>query len=200
MRRDIDEAQAEYYSKHKLMWLFRESGRALQSSLSIARRSVSYLIRKVRNLRLLSKLQSGLLFLVSQKRREEFVHSYLEGCIYHWLGRGQISADQAEILRGRIGAPDSSVYITDFGIHIAIKPAIKGLQYLLLPGLFAMGVISGPLAAFLVVAGGAIARTAYTLGRIIQLSNGGNSRPWIALGVGVLPIVGNPRIATSSPT
>ena len=42
-----------------------------------------------------------------------------------------------------------------------------------------------------VLTGGALGRTAYTAGRLIQSAARGYERPWISLGVGVLPVVGN---------
>ena len=190
-QRQIGEQQAEFYSKHRLLWLCREFGRGMRSTVSLIPRAVASLIRRIRNLKLLDKARNALMLLLSQRRRTEFIHNYLDGCIAHWHSRGQISASHAAKLRERIGSPESSVYISDFGVHVAIKPIVKSVQYLVLPGLFAMGLVSGPVTAFLIVAGGAMGRTAYTLGRIIQLSRGNHSRPWVALVVGVLPVVGN---------
>ena len=97
----------------------------------------------------------------------------------------------AQRLQERIGAPDASVFVTDFGIHLAIKPVVKITQYWLLPALFALGVLSGPVVALLILIGGSLARSAYTFGRLIQSAARGQEKPWVALGVGVLPIVGN---------
>ena len=94
-----------------------------------------------------------------------------------------MSDSHAQMLRSQIGSPDSSVYITDFGIHIAIKPAVKLLQYWLLPALFVMGVLGGQTVAVLILTGGAIGRSAYTAGRLVQSVAHGYERPWIALGI-----------------
>ena len=45
--------------------------------------------------------------------------------------------------------------------------------------------------AILIITGGALGRSLYTGWRIIQSAARGTERPWIALGVGALPFVGN---------
>jgi hypothetical protein len=130
-------------------------------------------------------------FLISQKYREAFVHGYLDRSIEQWTHRGQLSNQHAQVLREQIGSPDSSVYITDFGIHLAIKPAVKATQYWLLPALFAFGLLGGTTVAILIITGGALGRSAYTLGRMIQSAAHGYEKPWVALVVGVMPLVGN---------
>jgi hypothetical protein len=76
-------------------------------------------------------------------------------------------------------------------VHLAIKPVVKTLEWWVFPTLWAAGLISNTTLAIALVAGGAIGRSAYTLGRIGQATLRGQQRPWIALGVGVLPVVGN---------
>ena len=58
--------------------------------------------------------------------------------------------------------------------------------------LYGAGILQNEiLIGILFVSGGAIGRTAYTTGRLIQASLSGQRRPWVALGIGVLPVVGN---------
>ena len=54
-----------------------------------------------------------------------------------------------------------------------------------------LGVIQFPTLVFFAVFGGSIARTGYTSYRYAKLSNQPRPRPWVALAVGVLPVVGN---------
>ncbi len=102
-----------------------------------------------------------------------------------------MNASDAQRLLAQVGAPDASVFVTDFGIHLAIKPVVKATQYWILPALFAFGLLGGATVAVLILAGGAIARSAYTLGRLVQSAAQGYEKPWVALGVGVLPVIGN---------
>jgi hypothetical protein len=188
---DIDTDQAGFYTNHRIRWVFREAGSGV---LSLARGlcGLLLLIRKHFPQLNLSKLfLRGWRFLVSQKYREEFVCEYLENRIEKWFDRGQLSKADSQTLRGQIGSPDSSVYVTDFGIHIAIKPVVKAIQYWVLPALFAFGFLGGKTVALLIFIGGAVGRSLYTAGRMIQSIARGYERPWVALLVGLFPIIGN---------
>lgn len=61
----------------------------------------------------------------------------------------------------------------------------------MLPLLFAAGALDGTLFATLPVGGGGLVRTLYTLGRFLQAAWRGERLPWVALGVGALPVAGN---------
>ena len=188
---DIDEQQAAYYSNHSLRWVFGEARRGMRAFARGLRRGLSSIWQRLQRIGILKIVRSGWRFLSSQKYREEFIHRFLDRSIGHWKDRDQLSGEEAQILRAQIGSPDSSVYITDFGIHVAIKPAVKIVQYWLLPALFAFGLLSGQTLALLIITGGALGRSSYTLWRIIQSAKRGNERPWIALVIGVLPLIGN---------
>ncbi len=53
------------------------------------------------------------------------------------------------------------------------------------------GSINEPVLLLLLVSGGALGRTAYTLGRLIQSGLAGERLPWITLALGALPVAGN---------
>ena len=72
-----------------------------------------------------------------------------------------------------------------------IKPFMKVLQWWIFPALFFMGAINEVVLAVALVAGGGAGRTLYTLGRMAQAAMAGQRLPWIALGLGTLPVVGN---------
>lgn len=191
VRGDIDAVQARYYLNHRVRWTVQEAGRGAKASSRAFARALKYLWAGARNFDVKRFARSGYKFLVSQKFREEFVHRHLDASIESWTKRGQMSVNHAQILRGQFDAPDSSVYITDFGIHIAIKPVVKIFQYWFLPSLFALGLLGGQTVALVILTGGAIGRTLYTTGRLIQSTVRGDERPWVALGVGVMPVLGN---------
>ena len=188
---DIDEQQAAYYSIHPLRWAFGETARGMRAFARSLRGGLSSIWQRLQRFGFLKIVRNGWRFLSSQKYREEFIHRLLDRSIEHWKKRDQLSDAETQILRAQIGSPDSSVYITDFGIHVAIKPAVKIVQYWVLPALFALGLLSGQALALLIITGGALGRSSYTLWRIIQSANRGNERPWIALVIGVFPLIGN---------
>ncbi len=190
-RGDIDASQANYFVDHRLHWVFEEVRRGLRSSARTFVRFLKSTWVRLRNFKLHYVISKSWRFLVSQKYRKDLIHNGLAKSIDSWTERGQMSAYHAQMLQSQIGSSDSSVYVTDFGIHIAIKPAVKIFQYWVLPALYAMGLLGGQTVAILILTGGPLARSVYTLGRLVQSVIHRYERPWIALGIGLLPVVGN---------
>ena len=85
----------------------------------------------------------------------------------------------------------ASEYVADFGVHLAIKPAVKVVTWLALPVLALSGFADHWTLVGLLAFSGAIGRTTYTGARALQAVFTGRPAPWVALGVGVLPVVGN---------
>ena len=102
-----------------------------------------------------------------------------------------MNEDEAARLQDEFDREEASVYITDCGGHLMIKPFVKLLQWWVLPAAAAAGLVPPLVLGVGLVAGGAIARTLYTFGRLIQATFHGKQRPWVALGVGSLPGIGN---------
>ena len=108
-----------------------------------------------------------------------------------WRRRGQLEHAEARHLRSRLASEESSSYLSDFGVHVAIKPFVKAIEWWVLPVLFGFGVISGATWLVGVTIGGPLARTLYTGVRFAQATLARREKPWVALGVGVFPVVGN---------
>ncbi len=137
-------------------------------------------------------LRKTWLFASSQRFRTFFARRYVTQRLQVWHARGFLGMDTVNRLRKELRGDAASEYLTDFGVHLAIKPLVKTFQWWVVPGLFAIGVIeSAMVAGAILLAGGAIARTLYTMGRFIQSALSGQRLPWLALGIGALPIVGN---------
>jgi hypothetical protein len=84
-----------------------------------------------------------------------------------------------------------SSYGADFAMHVAMQPVLRLGRWFLIPSLLAAGLLDGPAAGVLLFASGMIARTLYTAGRLIQAGAMGARRPWVALAVGAIPVLGN---------
>jgi hypothetical protein len=76
-------------------------------------------------------------------------------------------------------------------VHIAIKPLAKFLEWGVVPVLYLAGAIDVPVLVLLLASIGAIGRTAYTSFRCLQATLQGGRKPWFALAVGTLPVLGN---------
>lgn len=188
----ISAQQADWFKARPLRWYAKLALRLLcKAPVSLARLVENcWKWLKVRNWRRLA--QNGWSFVASQRFRTFWARRYVTGRIHSWRQRGFFDAATARALRSELRQDEASDYLTDFGVHLAIKPFVKTLQLWVVPTLFAFGVIeSGIVAGAIFVAGGAIGRTAYTTGRMIQSAFRRQRLPWLALVLGVLPVVGN---------
>ena len=129
--------------------------------------------------------------MTSQTFRAALSRKYIAQRIDSWQQRGQLSAGHATRLRDYLDHEDTGSYLTDFGVHIAIKPFIKFTVWVIIPALLAAGVLTAVWAVTMIVFGGMIGRSLYTGGRSIQALSQGHRTPWIALLVGLMPVVGN---------
>jgi hypothetical protein len=187
----ITQEQAEWYATHRLRWYGREFGRGLSSGLKSVARRAAALGRVLKRFDYLGVVLGTLRFLVSQRYRADLAHRYVQGRIDRWSERGQLAKLEAGVLGESLRREEVGSFITDFGVHIAIKPAIKLFQWAVLPALFAAGVVGPVSAAVLVVFGGMAGRTFYTIGRMVQAAISGGELPWVALLVGAVPVAGN---------
>ena len=190
-RGDITEEQARWFRARPVRWYSREAARAV-------RRAPRAIINRMRTaLRRFAalpwrELPTGVVrFLFSQRYRAALGRDYGANRIQAWTDRRQMSAADAESLRTHLDKEESIAFTTDFGVHLAIKPFVKGFEYWICPLLYAFGFIGEAGLALLVLTAGPAARSLYTSGRIAQNLFTGRERPWTALAVGALPVVGN---------
>ncbi|NES98963.1 MAG: hypothetical protein F6K32_28140, partial [Desertifilum sp. SIO1I2] len=130
-------------------------------------------------------------YIVSNHYRLNISKNYVTRRIQRWVDRDQLRPEDAETLVSRLHREHASDYLNDFGVHIALKILVKVLEYILVPILYAMGYIDELLTGFLMISGGYIARTLYTGMRSVEAALNQQEIPWIALIVGLLPMVGN---------
>lgn len=190
-KNQLTEQRADYWRKRPIRWTARlVAVSAFSGAKKILSKSVD-VARSIINLNWGGYARSTAGFCVSQRYREHIARRFVARRIQSWRKRGAITADTARRFRTTLKSDYSSTYITDFGVHVAIKPFVKSLEYGLMPALFAAELVNGPTVVIFAAAGGIVARTAYTTGRLIQSIYRNRPQPWVALGVGILPIVGN---------
>ncbi len=190
-RQRLSPERAEWYGSRPMRW-------AARAVLAGATRGARGLIRRaargidwLRRLDLRHLGRGAWRFAASQRYRAHVARMIVLTRLRGWSERRFLDRGTVRQLRGQLRHDDDASYITDFGVHLAIKPLIKPLQWFALPPLVALGVLDPAAAAFLWVTGGLIGRTLYTAGRFVQASLRRQRRPWLALGVGLLPVVGN---------
>lgn len=191
VRGAISADEVAHYAAHPLRWYAREALRMLRSApASIATR--------VRALALWSwalpwrrMLVRGTVALFSHRARLALSHEWVRARAESWKKRQQLSEFQHGQLLASLTGRDESVFLADFGMHLATKPLVKVIEFAVLPGLVATGVMDGALAIVVGLMLGSVIRSLYTLARIVQCLITGAPRPWLALVVGTLPVVGN---------
>lgn len=190
-RGELTEEQASWYRSRPVRWYSRE--------LVLAARKVprSIATRARAGFRWIARLPWKALpaatarFVVSQRYRAELARAFAERRIDAWSDRDQMSDPDAEHLRSHLDQEESATYLTDFGVHLAIKPFVKGFEYWVCPMLYALGFLTEGWLALVMLAAGPAARSLYTGGRIVQNAFAGKERPWTALALGTVPLVGN---------
>ncbi len=183
--------QARTYRKQPLRWNLFVARAGMAAAAHRAVRTLRTTGRWLANVRYGRLLRNAGRFMVSQRYRTHVAQRLVRARVRSWRKRGAVRATEAGALRRRLGADESSQYVTDFGVHLAIKPIVKALQWWVAPALTVASVLHPVALGAILVAGGAIGRTLYTLGRLLQAALRGERKPWIALGVGVLPVAGN---------
>lgn len=190
-KRSISAEEADWYHHRPLRWYSSEALRAGKSALRRAGRFGRTAFERLRSIDVVKLARYTTRFLTSQRFRAELARDYVGGRLAVWRSRGQLNDSDAEILRSHLDREESGSYLTDFGVHIAIKPLVKSIEYWVFPALFAFALISETTLAVALITGGSIGRTGYTAGRLLQSVLRGRERPWVALLVGALPVVGN---------
>ncbi len=191
VRGRITAEQAETYRRAPLRWTTRMAVRGARSACRRAMDGARRVARRIGRIDVPRIAASSLRFVASQRFRAHLARTYVAGRIRSWRQRGCLDAAAARGLRRALRRDGTESCITDFGVHLLVKPFVKLLQFGVLPGAYAMGWIGEGVLATTVVAGGSIVRTLYTLGRMLQTLALGQRLPWVALVVGTLPVIGN---------
>jgi hypothetical protein len=187
----IDETEAEYYARRPVRWYGRLAARAVVRAPGMVARAVANLARTLFPGHPLNIVRATVRFLFSQRWRARLATHLQLRRIRAWQQRRQLTAEQATFLTRHVRSEEAGEYLTDFGIHIAIKLPVKATVWIGLPALYAAGLIDELALILGITFGGMIGRTLYTTGRFAQAVVRRQERPWVALAVGLLPVVGN---------
>jgi hypothetical protein len=188
----ITDEVARRYATRPVRWMLRLG---VHAGLRTARKVGSAARAALRRLRprpVMAALGRWTRFFLSQSVRERWAGRTVRRRLRDWRARRFLSAGDARRIRRSMKTSDAAEYLADFGVHLAMKPAVKLLSWGLVPLLGLLGVIdSWWIVGLLAVYGGALARTLYTLGRTVQAALRGRQLPVVALAAGLLPVFGN---------
>lgn len=195
-KENITREQAEWYFKHPALWYLKQFIKLFQRGLrKILIKLPVKVIRVLTSINYWHIIRNTFRFVFIGKYRKASVEDYLDKIIHYWEKRGQLNQEQASYLRDQVKHESASPYLSDFIILIGLKPLTNIIELLVLPSLYAAGLISEVTLAVGVSLGGVIYRTLYTLGKMIfesfYFKAGQRHSRIIALIVGLIPTIGN---------
>lgn len=190
-KRRITQEEACSYEQAPVRWYTREALRAARGLTRRAAGRLHKLGRMLLAVRWRHLAHAGTTFLLSHRFRTALAERFVTSRLRLWEARGQLEKHEATRLQQQLGREESSVYLADFGVHLAVKPFVKSFEYIVSPALFAAGVIDAVTLSVIMMSGGSAGRTVYTSGRLIQNLLRGRELPWTALWIGLIPVIGN---------
>ena len=183
--------RAEWYMERPVAWNLRQLGRGAMAAGRLAGRGLARLPGLVQPARWVEAVRAYGRFLRSADRRDRWAAVHVRRRLLHWRRRGMLDRAACARIRASMEAEQAAGYVADFGVHLAIKPAVKACTWAALPALALVGAADHWVLLGLLAMSGALARTAYTTARCVRALARGQRAPWVALGAGVVPVVGN---------
>ncbi len=190
-RGDIDETTARWFSTRPVRWVLRELGRATRSATRHLVRLPRALAARLAGIDVRRLARATVRFASSQRYRAALARRAVARRIRAWEKRGQLSPSEGRALFAHLEREESSSYLTDFGVHLFIKPFVYACEWWIGPLLLLTGQIEPTTQGLILLLAGPAARSVYTGGRLVQSILHGRERPWVALFFGFLPGVGN---------
>ena len=187
----LNHGKAQWFRSHPIRWYLYFMPRAIKRVITAIRNGALRLGHWFKSFAYRKTARRTMRYIVSSRYRWGVARWLVGRSVNSWVQRGFVDPSTAGGLRHELKQNEASGYLTDFSVHILIKPLVKVIQWILLPAMLLSGLISELMFAFLLIMGGPIARTIYTAGRTIQAAFARQRLPWTALLFGLLPMAGN---------
>ncbi|WP_296384585.1 hypothetical protein [Winogradskyella sp.] len=191
-QKKITEESKIYYENKPIRWFIKNSATFLKSAIKNTEELVVKFLNKVYNFRYKKFIKRLYLYFSSAKYRWRLTKWYLKKEIDKWYSRKFFTESESKFLKSELQKDDKSSYLTDFSIHIGIKPFVKIFSFIIMPLLIAGGIFSIQSGTIIILVSGSVARTLYTVWRMSHsLISSKPHFPIIALIIGLFPIIGN---------
>ncbi len=191
-QKHITTGERDFFADKPLRWFKKYTQRNLSSFFSTLKLKLTKLTNSIYTYRYKKQFHRLYRYAINSHYRWGTIRWFLKKEIDRWYFRGFLTTAERELLRKALHFDDTSAYLTDFSIHIGLKPLYKPFQWGLVPVLVATGNVSIGSGALLVLWTGPFVRTVYTLWRISHgLVKLRPHYPLVALVVGTLPVIGN---------
>lgn len=182
--------EASDYLRRPFRWYARQAGWAAKAIGRTTFGGARALASKVVGAQWRVYIRSVRSFVASQQFRTRVSRRYVVRRLIAWRSRGFLDRESLRDLRASVASDSAARDISDFGVHVALKAPVSIVQWWVLPFLFLVGAIDGVLLTAGVVFGESAVRTLYTGARTIQCWLAGHELPWVAMFVGLIPLVG----------
>jgi hypothetical protein len=188
----LSEAEAAFFRRRRSAWWAREAARATHRALTVlVVRLPVWIGSRVLGISPRAVLSNVWHFTTSQHYRTCIGRKYVRGRIREWRKRDQLAEDDARTLLEELRSDASSAYISDFGAHLGMKATFQLLEFTLIAALVAARVLPVWFIPVIIALDGLIYRTTYTLYRMAREAAARRPLPWIALLVGLIPLLGS---------
>ncbi len=184
--------QKQYYDSRPFQWFFKSLWIFLLSFSRTFRQKITKVIDRIRNFDYAKMFRRGYRYFMDSRYRWGVIRWFLKREINKWHKRKSLTTAERSTLLNELSNDDISAYLTDFSIHVGLKPFVKTFTYIIVPLLTAAGWIGLGMAAILMLWTGPLVRTVYTLLRIANsLVQNRKHVPLLALLIGAFPVIGN---------
>ena len=184
--------EAAWYRRRPLRWAARQAGRALTAAVVALTVTLPVAVaRRLGRVEVGTALRRMGQFLTSQQYRTRVARDHVARRVEHWRDRGQLSDADADRLLAGLDDDGTSTFLTDFGAHLGLKATFQLLELTVFAALVAAGVLPLWVLAVLVALDGLLYRTAWTLWACAREAAARRPPPWVALLVGLAPLVGS---------
>lgn len=190
-RKQISEQQADWYNTRPIRWFIRQIAMGIARGIDSVPKLITQLWSWMVDFPLKRLMSRFWHYIKSIRYRWGIARWYVRGKLNAWHKRRLLKDEHVSLIQHQLKHDDASAYLADFSVHLGIKPLVKIMVWGIFPALWALGLVSGSFTAVVIVAGGAIGRTIYTTWRMMQAFSQNQSLPWVALVVGVIPVMGN---------
>ncbi len=188
----INDQQQQYFLDRPIRWFAVSVSRGLVSVVSGAGRLVLDCLAAIRNFNYQKLGKRIIKYASNSYYRWGVIRWFVRREIFLWERRGFLDQVERDVLLAELHDDEISAYLTDFSIHIGVKPFIKVFIWGFLPLLIAAGSVGFGTAALVILWTGPVVRTVYTLWRMVaSMLRSRPHYPWVALFVGILPMLGN---------
>lgn len=188
----ISQEEFDHYIDRPIAWYMKTLIKLFVTFFGKLGKGVSKLGRFLARINYGRLINHGFKYTISARYRWGVARWYLQKDIKKWFARKSIDKEERKYLLAELHKDDVSSYLTDFSVHLALKPVDKVITYIIIPLIVTAYDIDISVGVIMAVSVGPIVRTAYTLWRFTHsLVSKRTHYPVIALIIGILPVVGN---------